>query len=102
MAQRERQQPAAAIAWAAIQKARGGGGLFSGGALLDFKRGWALLPFNGARAHHLVLDGGTVWAACGRAWDFAGKGEPLLFEPGNFPRCVNCSSAMELMGKRGA
>jgi hypothetical protein len=92
MPQREEQQPASALTWVALQKMRSGGGMFSGGTWLDFERGWALLPFHGERTHYLVKEGGTVSAACGLVWDLAPKAP--LFAPGNFPRCMRCSSAL--------
>lgn len=83
--QREIPQPASAAAWLAIQKAKAGGGHYSGGRIENFRAGWAVVGFG--RAHYLEEHDGELVAACGLAWVAGGH----LFAEGNWPRCMNCS-----------
>lgn len=92
---REKPRPASAEAWLAIQKAKAGGGLISGGQLEEFRYGWALPILGGARkAHFFTLAGDVVESDCGIVWE-----PKLLYGPGNFPRCKRCTARLDRDGQ---
>lgn len=82
--------------------------LLSVGPLENLKRGWALLPFVGKRAHYWVEDTKTMPSTIGKAGrvryyrSFCGvlgvtnHSVPAL-GVGNFPRCKTCQRIWDAM-----
>lgn len=73
----------------------------SGGPIRGFRKGWALIPFHGEKAHYWKAikikasghgDLIEYRSACGTTAD-AREGVTDALEPGTWPRCSRCIAA---------
>lgn len=78
----------------AIRKSLPPGSLFSGPRLDVVFEGWLLVGWNHGRAHYWRRGkGDDVHSSCGLARGFERdiRGNLMIFEAGNYPRCVKCA-----------
>jgi hypothetical protein len=74
----------------AILKAKHGG-LMSGGRIIDFERGWALVGLNHGKAHYTGVEDGYLVTLCSMAWRDTPAIRQFIFAPGNWTRCKRCA-----------